>query len=65
VTLPQYGYFEPVRVCSECYGANNPDTYREMMDNLSHRNTDSMIYEAVAELAIPRIILSPRADRNV
>lgn len=64
ISLPRYGYFEQVRVCSDCYGLNNPDRYREMIENLSHRNTDSVIYEAAAELSIPRIIASPHPDRN-
>lgn len=61
--LPQYGYSEPVRVCSECYGLNNPNTCCELIDNLSFRNTNSMVYEALAELSVPRIVISPRLNR--
>lgn len=60
IALPNYGYFDPVRVCSECYSVNHPDKYKELIDDLSHRNTNSIIYEAAAELSIPRIVVSPQ-----
>lgn len=50
ISLPQYGYNEAVRVCSDWYGVNSTSEYHELIENLSHRNTNSIIYEAVAEL---------------
>ena len=63
--LPQYGYYDPVRVCSGWYGEYNPSSLGNMLDDASHRNVNSMIFEAAAELSMPQIIISPSIERNM
>ena len=61
--LPQFGYNDQVRVCSECFGINNQNSYQATTENLSQRDTQSMIFEAIAELAVPPALISQRVPR--
>lgn len=63
ICLPQFGYFEPVRVCTECYWINNQNIFEGLSESDSHRDPHSMIFEAIAELSVPLNAISPQPPR--
>ena len=65
ISLPKFGYTDPVRVCIEWHKALIPEKDRENIENLSQRNTNSIIYGAAAEIAFPGILASASTEQNI